>query len=77
MAIPRDAEAKVFTVQDLANYFSRQSMLGRGQWSVQLDKRGLLDLANDDGSILLAVPPIGEQMNQGFNTLFLATRPGG
>jgi len=77
MAIPRDPEAKVFTVQDLADYFSRQSMLGRGQWPVQLDKRGLKELVSDGGSILLSIPPSGERVSEKASAIFLSARPGG
>ena len=54
------------TAQQLADYFAKQVMMGRGQWTVKLDPR--------DGDGFVATPPAGKQLDEGNNLIFVSLR---
>lgn len=74
--MPADPTVKPLTVQQMADYFCRQSMQGRGQHAVELDLRGLAQLANDGCRLVLAIPPEGEQVDSERLTVFASARCG-
>jgi len=70
----------VSTVSALANFFAEKTMAGLGDWKVQLDPRGLMDLCtmcsdstSRNRNIELAVPSVDEQ-DKNRNILFLVAK---
>ena len=54
------------TAQQLADYFAKHVMMGRGQWVVKLDPR--------DGGGFMVTPPAGKQINEEGRAVFAALR---
>ena len=55
------------TAQQLADYFTRQVLQGRGQWVVQFDPRDGVT-----GSIV--TPPAGKSLNEDEHVVYVAIR---
>ena len=62
------------TVSSLANFFAEKTMAGLGDWKVQLDPRGLMDLDPHTRVIRLVVPKV-DGYDEARNVLFLAAMP--
>ena len=54
------------TAQQLADYFAKHVMMGRGQWVVRLDPR--------DGNGVIVTPPVGKQFDEEGRTIFASLR---
>lgn len=61
------------TVSSLANFFAEKTVAGLGNWKVQLDPRGLMDLDPHTRVIDLVVPKI-DGYDEVRNILFLAVK---
>jgi hypothetical protein len=64
----------VSTVSSLANFFAEKTMAGLGDWKVQLDPRGLMDINPHTRVIDLVAPKI-DGYDEHRNVLFLAAMP--
>jgi len=64
----------VSTVSSLANFFAEKTMAGLGDWKVQLDPRGLMDINPHTRVIDLVAPKI-DDYDEHRNVLFLAAMP--
>lgn len=62
------------TVSSLANFFAEKTMAGLGDWKVQLDPRGLMDINPHTRVIDLVAPKI-DGYDEQRNVLFLAAMP--
>ena len=62
------------TVSSLANFFAEKTIAGLGNWKVQLDPRGLMDLDPHTRVIDLVAPKI-DGYDEHRNVLFLAAMP--
>lgn len=62
------------TVSSLANFFAEKTMAGLGDWKVQLDPRGLMDIDPHTRVIDLVAPKI-DGYDEHRNVLFLAAMP--
>ncbi len=62
------------TVSALANFFAEKTMAGLGDWEVQLDPRGLMDINPHTRVIDLVAPKI-DGYDEQRNVLFLAAMP--
>ena len=62
------------TVSSLANFFAEKTMAGLGDWEVQLDPRGLMDINPHTRVIDLVAPKI-DGYDEHRNVLFLAAMP--
>ena len=62
------------TVSSLANFFAEKTMAGLGDWKVQLDPRGLMDIGPHTRVIDLVAPKI-DGYDEHRNVLFLAAMP--
>ena len=62
------------TVSALANFFAEKTIAGLGNWKVQLDPRGLMDLDPHTRVIDLVAPKI-DGYDERRNVLFLAAMP--
>ena len=62
------------TVSSLANFFAEKTMAGLGDWKVQLDPRGLMDINPHTRVIDLVAPKI-DGYDERRNVLFLAAMP--
>ena len=61
------------TVSSLANFFAEKTVAGLGDWKVQLDPRGLMDLDPHARVIDLVVPKI-DGYDERRNILFLEAK---
>ena len=61
------------TVSFLANFFAEKTMAGLGDWKVQLDPRGLMDINPHTRVIRLVVPKI-DGYDEQRNVLFLEAK---
>lgn len=61
------------TVSSLANFFAEKTMAGLGDWKVQLDPRGLMDIDPHTRVIRLVVPKI-DGYDERRNILFLEAK---
>ena len=61
------------TVSSLANFFAEKTVAGLGDWKVQLDPRGLLDLDPHTRVIVLVAPKI-DGYDESRNILFLEAK---
>ncbi len=61
------------TVSALANFFAEKTLAGLGDWKVQLDPRGLMDLDPHTRVIHLVVPKI-DGYDERRNILFLEAK---
>ncbi len=61
------------TVSSLANFFAEKTMAGLGDWKVQLDPRGLMDLDPHTRVIRLVVLKI-DGYDESRNILFLEAK---
>lgn len=68
MKIPHLRE---MTVQQLADFFARQAMLGRGQHSVRLCPRGLDGHQSSDVVLPIVVPFDGEVFSEKDKVVFV------
>jgi len=64
----------VSTVSSLANFFAEETLAGLGDWKVQLDPRGLMDINPHTRVIDLVAPKI-DGYDEQRNVLFLAAMP--
>ena len=55
------------TAQQLADYFTRQVLQGRGQWRVQFDPR-------DGVAGNLVTPPAGKSLDEDTHVVYIAIR---
>ena len=55
------------TAQQLADYFTRQVLQGRGQWVVQFDPR-------DGFAGVPVTPPAGKSLNEDEHVVYVAIR---
>lgn len=62
------------TVSSLANFFAEKTLAGLGDWKVQLDPRGLMDISQHTRVIDLVAPKI-DGYDEHRNVLFLAAMP--
>ena len=62
------------TVSSLANFFAEKTVAGLGNWKVQLDPRGLMDINPHTRVIDLVAPKI-DGYDEHRNVLFLAAMP--
>ena len=62
------------TVSSLANFFAEKTMAGLGDWKVQLDPRGLMNINPHTRVIDLVAPKI-DGYDEHRNVLFLAAMP--
>ena len=62
------------TVSALANFFAEKTLAGLGDWKVQLDPRGLMDISPHARVIDLVAPKI-DGYDEHRNVLFLAAMP--
>ena len=62
------------TVSSLANFFAEKTLAGLGEWKVQLDPRGLMDIDPHTRVIDLVAPKI-DGYDEHRNVLFLAAMP--
>jgi len=63
----------VSTVSALANFFAEKTMAGLGDWKVQLDPRGLMDLDPHTRVIRLVIPKVNGY-DESRNILFLEAK---
>jgi hypothetical protein len=63
----------VSTVSTLANFFAEKTVAGLGDWKVQLDPRGLMDLGPHTRVIRLVVPKI-DGYDERRNIIFLEAK---
>jgi len=63
----------VSTVSSLANFFAEKTIAGLGNWRVQLDPRGLMDLDPHTRVIDLVAPKI-DGYDESRNILFLEAK---
>ena len=61
------------TVSSLANFFAEKTLAGLGDWKVQLDPRGLMDINPHTRVIRLVVPKI-DGYDERRNILFLEAK---
>lgn len=61
------------TVSALANFFAEKTLAGLGDWKVQLDPRGLMDMDPHTRVIRLVVPKI-DGYDERRNILFLEAK---
>lgn len=61
------------TVSSLANFFAEKTIAGLGNWKVQLDPRGLMDLDPHTRVIRLVVPKI-DGYDERRNIIFLEAK---
>ena len=61
------------TVSSLANFFAEKTLAGLGDWKVQLDPRGLMDISPHTRVIDLVAPKIGGY-DERRNILFLEAK---
>ena len=61
------------TVSSLANFFAEKTIAGLGNWKVQLDPRGLMDLDPHTRVIDLVVPKV-DGYDERRNILFLEAK---
>ena len=61
------------TVSSLANFFAEKTLAGLGDWKVQLDPRGLMDMDPHTRVIRLVVPKI-DGYDERRNILFLEAK---
>ena len=61
------------TVSSLANFFAEKTMAGLGDWKVQLDPRGLMDLDPHTRVIDLVIPKVNGY-DESRNILFLEAK---
>ena len=61
------------TVSSLANFFAEKTVAGLGDWKVQLDPRGLMDINPHTRVIRLVVPKI-DGYDERRNILFLEAK---
>lgn len=61
------------TVSSLANFFAEKTIAGLGNWRVQLDPRGLMDLDPHTRVIDLVAPKI-DGYDESRNILFLEAK---
>ena len=61
------------TVSSLANFFAEKTIAGLGDWKVQLDPRGLMDLDPHARVIEIVVPKI-DGYDERRNILFLEAK---
>ena len=62
------------TVSSLANFFAEKTLAGLGDWKVQLDPRGLMDINPHTRVIDLVAPKI-DGYDEHRTVLFLAAMP--
>lgn len=61
------------TVSSLANFFAEKTIAGLGNWKVQLDPRGLMDLDPHTRVIRLVIPKVNGY-DESRNILFLEAK---
>lgn len=61
------------TVSSLANFFAEKTVAGLGNWRVQLDPRGLMDLDPHTRVIDLVIPKVNGY-DESRNILFLEAK---
>ncbi len=69
-----DPQMPSFTASQMADYWARQVMIGRGQWIARLDPRGLDYREAKDTVISLVIPEEDQMYNEKEQIIFAAAR---
>lgn len=69
-----DTQSKSYTAQEMADFWCKQVMMGKGQWTARLDPRGLDYRTSKDTQINLAIPTTDQMYNEDKQIVFISVR---